>query len=73
MQCSDVQPMRTVMLTGIDQFKGEHPKKNGLVATTRPFISHQPRRTQNSLRPLLAAMRMRSALSLMKPAASAWL
>lgn len=28
---------------------------------------------QNNLRPLLAAMRMRSALSLMKPAASAWL
>lgn len=28
---------------------------------------------QNSLRPLFAAMRMRKALSLMKPAASAWL
>ncbi|CAH0162349.1 hypothetical protein SRABI06_00994 [Pseudomonas brassicacearum] len=28
---------------------------------------------QNSLRPLFAAMRMRRALSLMKPAASAWL
>lgn len=29
--------------------------------------------TQNSLRPLLAAMRIRNAFSLMKPAASAWL
>lgn len=29
--------------------------------------------TQNNLRPLLAAMRMRNAFSLMKPAASAWL
>jgi hypothetical protein len=30
-------------------------------------------KAQNSLRPLFAAMRMRSALSLIKPAASAWL
>ena len=30
-------------------------------------------RAQKSFRPLFAAMRMRKALSLMKPAASAWL
>jgi hypothetical protein len=44
-------------------------KKNGLLKAGR-FLDNQG---QNSLRPLFAAMRMRSALSLMKPAASAWL
>ena len=44
-------------------------KKNGLRKAGRFFDSQG----QNSLRPLFAAMRMRRALSLMKPAASAWL
>ncbi len=44
-------------------------KKNGLLKAGRFFYSQD----QNSLRPLFAAMRMRRALSLMKPAASAWL
>ncbi|SFW66073.1 hypothetical protein EDB98_11054 [Pseudomonas fluorescens] len=44
-------------------------KKNGLLKAGRFFY----RQGQNSLRPLFAAMRMRRALSLMKPAASAWL
>lgn len=44
-------------------------KKNGLLKAGR-FLYRQ---AQNSLRPLFAAMRMRRALSLMKPAASAWL
>ncbi len=51
---------------GHTQKKG---KKNGLLMAGR-FSCHQG---QNSLRPLFAAMRMRRALSLMKPAASAWL
>ncbi|MCB2462665.1 hypothetical protein KQ705_15540, partial [Listeria monocytogenes] len=38
------------------------------------FVPSQAARIdQDSVRPLFAAMRMRSALSLMKPAASAWL
>jgi len=69
----DVQPMRTVTLTGIDQFKGGVSQKKRPCRYDKAVFSHQVRSTQNSLRPLLAAMRMRSALSLMKPAASAWL
>ncbi|MNR44061.1 hypothetical protein D3C85_1627570 [compost metagenome] len=37
------------------------------------FVGSCGQAYQNSLRPLPAAMRMRRALSLMKPAASAWL
>lgn len=47
---------------------GKKRTKKGL-RMAGPFFD----RHQNNLRPLFAAMRMRRALSLMKPAASAWL
>jgi len=49
------------------------PRNTKALSYDKAFVSHPDRMTQNSLRPLLAAMRMRNALSLMKPAASAWL
>lgn len=48
-----------------------HKHKPRLVAGV--CLSRETPAYQNSLRPLFAAIRMRSALSLMKPAASAWL
>lgn len=69
----DAQLKETGALTDNDQAKGGKIKKKRPCRCDKAVFSHQARRTQNSLRPLLAAMRMRSALSLMKPAASAWL
>ena len=51
----------------------QSPKKMAALSQGQAAIFIHAWTTQNSLRPLLAAMRIRSALSLMKPAASAWL
>ena len=53
--------------------KNGAPRNTKALSYDKAFVSHPNQTIQNNLRPLLAAMRMRSALSLMKPAASAWL